>query len=440
MKKTLLATLLSLSSFTALASADLTSLIQQDYQQHLAPLFKHFHQHPELSHMETQTAKRLAKELRAAGFEVTEGVGKTGVVAMLKNGPGPLVMMRADMDGLPVQEKSGLPYASVAKQTDWDGNDVYVMHACGHDVHITSLVGTARRMAAMKDQWSGTLMLVGQPAEERVGGAKGMMEDNIWGRFGQPDYALAFHVSSEIEAGKIVAVEGSPYSGVDTVDIIVHGVGAHGASPHRGKDPIVLGAQIVMALQTIVSREIAPKEPALITVGAFNSGTKHNIISDKAHLQLTVRNDSWETREYLITAIKRVAENLGRAAGLPEDKLPEVRITDEPTPPTVNDIPLTQRLKKAWAANMGQPVFDENYKRLGMGAEDFPFFTTEPYIPSTYFAVGGTPAEAFAAEKAGGPAVPSHHSPLFKISPEPAVTKGVEATVIALLDLMPKQK
>ncbi|KUM53017.1 amidohydrolase [Rheinheimera sp. EpRS3] len=439
MKKTLLASLLCFSSLSAVAANSLPEQIQQDYQQHLGALFTHFHQHPELSHMETQTAKRLAKELRDAGFDVTEGVGKTGVVAMLKNGPGPLVMMRADMDGLPVEEKSGLVYASKAKQTDWDGNEVSVMHACGHDVHITSLVGTARRMAAMKDQWSGTLMLVGQPAEERVGGAKGMMQDNIWGRFGQPDYALAFHVSSEIETGKIVAVEGSPYSGVDSVDIIVHGVGAHGASPHRGKDPIVLGAQIVLALQTIVSREIAPKEPALITVGAFHSGTKHNIISDKAHLQLTVRNDNWETREYLIAAIKRVAENLGRAAGLPEDKLPEVRITDEPTPPTVNDIPLTQRLKKAWAAKMGEPVFDESYKRLGMGAEDFPFFTTKPYIPSTYFAVGGTPAEAFAAEKAGGPAVPSHHSPLFKISPEPAVTKGVEATVIALLDLMPKQ-
>ena len=440
MKKTLLASAFALCSFNTLAADALPEQIAKDYTQHLAALFTHFHQNPELSHMEVQTAKRLAKELRAAGFDVTEGVGKTGVVAIMKNGPGPLVMMRADMDGLPVEEKSGLPYASKAKQKDWDGNDVHVMHACGHDVHITSLVGTARRMAAMKDQWSGTLMLVGQPAEERVGGAKGMMEDNIWGRFGQPDYALAFHVSSEVEAGKIVAVEGSPYSGVDSVDIIVHGVGAHGASPHRGKDPIVLGAQIVLALQTIVSREIAPKEPALITVGAFHSGTKHNIISDKAHLQLTVRNDSWETREYLMAAIKRVAENMGRAAGLPEDKLPEVRISDEPTPPTVNDIPLTQRLKKAWAASMGQPVFDENYKRLGMGAEDFPFFTTEPYIPSTYFAVGGTPAEAFAAEKAGGPAVPSHHSPLFKIAPEPAVTKGVEATVIALLDLMPKQK
>jgi amidohydrolase len=440
MKQTLLASLITFCSLNTFAATSLPEQIQQDYNQHLGALFTHFHQHPELSHLETQTAKRLAKELRAAGFEVTEGVGKTGIVAIMKNGPGPLVMMRADMDGLPVEEKSGLPYASKAKQTDWDGNEVHVMHACGHDVHITSLVGTARRMAAMKDQWSGTLMLVGQPAEERVGGAKGMMDDNIWGRFGQPDYALAFHVSAEIEAGKIVAVEGSPYSGVDSVDIIVHGVGAHGASPHRGKDPIVLGAQIVLALQTIVSREIAPKEPAVITVGAFHSGTKHNIISDKAHLQLTVRNDSWETREYLITAIKRVAENLGRAAGLPEDKLPQVMIDDEPTPPTVNDIPLTQRLKKAWAAQMGQPVFDESYKRLGMGAEDFPFFTTKPYIPSTYFAVGGTPAEAFAAEKAGGPAVPSHHSPLFKISPEPAVTKGVEATVIALLDLMPKQK
>ncbi|MEH8020184.1 MULTISPECIES: amidohydrolase [Rheinheimera] len=439
MKKTLLASLVCFSSFSLMAANSLPEQIQQDYKQHLGALFTHFHQHPELSHMETQTAKRLAKELRAAGFDVTEGVGKTGVVAIMKNGAGPLVMMRADMDGLPLAEKSGLAYASKVVQKDWDGNEVGVMHACGHDVHITSLVGTARRMAAMKDQWSGTLMLVGQPAEERVGGAKGMMDDNIWGRFGQPDYALAFHVSSDIETGKIVAEEGSPYSGVDSVDILIHGVGAHGASPHRGKDPIVLGAQIVMALQTIVSREIAPREAALITVGSFHSGTKNNIISDQALLQLTVRNDNWETREYLMAAIKRVAENLGRAAGLPEDQLPEVTISDEPTPPTVNNIPLTQRLKKAWAANMGDKIFDNSYQRLGMGAEDFPFFTTKPYIPSTYFAVGGTPPEAFAAEKAGGPAVPSHHSPLFKISPKPAITTGVEATVIALLDLMPKR-
>ncbi|MFN6970150.1 MAG: amidohydrolase [Rheinheimera sp.] len=434
----LLLTPLALCCQLAMASAtDLSKAIADDYHQHLSPLFKHFHQHPELSHLEFNTAKRLAKELKDAGFTVTTGIGKTGVVAILKNGPGPMVMMRADMDGLPVEEKSGLPYASKVKTKDWDGKEVSVMHACGHDVHITSLVGTARQMAARKKDWSGTLMLIGQPAEERVGGAQSMMDDGLYQRFGQPDYALAFHVSSEIEAGKIVAVEGSPYSGVDSVDIIIHGVGAHGASPHRGKDPIVLGSQIVLALQTIISRELAPKEPGVITVGSFHAGSKHNIIPDQAVLQLTVRNDNLATRDYLITAIERVAKNLGRAAGLPEDKLPEVKVDPQTTPPTVNDIPLTQRLKANWRQTMGEQIFDQNYRRLGMGAEDFPFLTTNPYIPSTYFAVGGTPAAAFAAEKNGGPAVPSHHSPLFKIEPEPAIRTGVEATINALFELMP---
>ena len=281
-------------------------------------------------------------------------------------------------------------------------------------------------------------MLVGQPAEERVGGAKGMMDDGIWKRFGKPDYAMAFHVNSEIEAGKLVAVECSPYSGVDTIDIVIPGIGAHGASPHRGKDPVVIGAQIVMALQTIVSREIAAKKPAVITVGSFHAGTKHNIISDEARLQVTVRNDSWETREYLVKAIERVAVNMGRVAGMPEDKLPRVTITDDPTPPTVNDIPMTQRLKAVWREKMGADAFDDSYRRLGMGAEDFPFFTTEPYIPSVYFAIGGTPKADFEREKAGGEAVPSHHSPIFKIVPEPSVTKGVEATVIGLMEVLKK--
>ncbi|WP_086931942.1 amidohydrolase [Agarilytica rhodophyticola] len=432
------ALLLTLASTASYALENLSQDITKDYQSKLGPLFEHFHRNPELSHLEFKTSKRLAKELRAAGFEVTEGIGKTGVVAIMKNGKGPLVMMRADMDGLPVKEKSGLKYASTNTQKDWDGNLVPVMHACGHDVHITSLVGTARQMAKHKKEWSGTLMLIGQPAEERVGGAKSMMQDGIWKRFGQPDYAMAFHVSSEIEAGKLVAVEGSPYSGVDTLDIIVPGIGAHGASPHRGKDPVVIGSQIVMALQTIVSREIAPKEPSVITVGSFHSGSKHNIISDQAKLQVTVRNDNLETRNYLIKAIERVAVNIGRAAGLPEDRLPKVIIADEPTPPTVNDIPMTQRLKTVWQKEMGEDAFAKGYKRLGMGAEDFPFFTTDPYIPSVYFAVGGTSKEDFATEKAGGAAVPSHHSPLFKITPEPAVTKGVEATVIALLELLKK--
>lgn len=418
------------------ASSELTAAIATDYDAHLGDLFDYFHRNPELSLLEFNTAKRLAGELRNAGFKVTEGVGKTGVVAIMENGPGPMVMMRADMDGLPVQEKSGLKNASVAQQVDWDGNLVYTMHACGHDVHITSLVGTARYMAANKDQWAGTLMLIGQPAEERVIGAADMMADKLWQRFGTPDYALAFHVAADIRAGKIEATEGSPYSGADTVDIVVHGVGAHGASPHRGKDPIVIASQIVLALQTIVSREVAPKEPSVITVGSFHSGTKHNIISDRAHLQLTVRSDRAVTRQLLLEGIERVAVNIGRAAGLPDDKLPEVTVSEESVPPTTNDPELSRRLISLWEAKMGAEVFDKEVESLGMGAEDFGFFTTDPYIPSHYFAVGGTPAQSFEDEKNGGPAVPSHHSPLFKISPEPAVRTGVEATVHALMDLL----
>lgn len=420
------------------AGDGLDQAVASDYAANLKPLFLHFHQNPELSFLENKTAKRLAEELRAAGFEVTEGVGKTGLVAIMKNGPGPLVMMRADMDGLPVEEKSGLTYASNAKQKDLEGREVSVMHACGHDVHMTSLVGTAHQMAKMKDKWSGTLMLIGQPAEERGSGAKAMMEDHIWDRFGKPDYALAFHVGAEIVAGKMVAVEGSPYSGVDTLEIIVPGIGAHGASPHRGKDPVVIGAEIVMALQTIVSREIAPKEPSVITVGSFHAGTKSNIISDQAKLQLTVRSDNQATREYLLAAIERVAVNIGRAAGLPEDKLPKVINTGESCPPTINDVALTQRLKQAWRQQLGADIFDDNYKRQGMGAEDFPFFTTDPYIKSVYFQIGGTPQADFERERNGGEPVPSHHSPLFKIEPDLSIQTGVKATVVALLEILKK--
>ncbi len=434
--KLLLAIGFAAALFTQATTADeLSDAVEADYDQHLAELFDYFHRNPELSSMEVKTAARLAEEIRAAGFDVTEGVGGTGIVAMMENGPGPLVMMRADMDGLPVPEKSGLPYASTATQIDWDGNKVPVMHACGHDVHITSLVGTARYMAASRDTWSGTLMLIGQPAEERVGGAKNMMKDNLWERFGKPDYALAFHVASGVPTGKLVAVVGAPMSGADTVDIIIHGVGAHGASPHRGIDPVVLGAEIVLALQTVVSRELAPREAGVITVGSFHAGTKHNIISDEAHLQLTVRNDNLETREVLLAGIKRIAENMGRVAGLPEDMLPEVIVSDESVPPTVNDPELTQRLRAVWSKELGEDIFFES-KRQGMGAEDFPYFTTDPYIASTYFAVGGTPQADFDAEEAGGPSVPSHHSPLFKVKGEESVRLGVEATVIALQNLL----
>ncbi len=419
---------------------DLNDDIKSDYDSYLADLFVHFHRNPELSLVEHQTAARMAKELRSAGFDVTENVGGTGVVAIMENGAGPLVMMRADMDGLPVEEKSGLDYASQATQEDpITGNVVPVMHACGHDVHITSLVGTARQMAARKDEWSGTLMLVVQPAEERVIGARAMKDDAIWERFGTPDYALAFHVSAGDVAGVINVSEGSPYAGADTVDIVIHGVGAHGAHPHAGKDPIVLGSQIVLALQTLVSRELAPREPGVVTVGSFHAGTKHNIISDRAHLQLTVRSTSEETRTLLLDGIARIAENMGRVAGLPEDKLPEVSVSEESVPPTTNDAALARRLKIAWSEGMGDDAVVDNPTK-GMGAEDFPFFTVDPSIQSVYWAVGGTPEEDFERAKAGGPPVPSHHSPLFRISPEPAVRAGVESTVIALKTLMRDQE
>jgi hippurate hydrolase len=438
MRRFLVGSLLILAALNAPFTAhadELSKSIQQNYREHLGTLFDYFHRNPELSTMEVKTAARLAKELRAQGFEVTEKVGGTGVVAILKNGEGPLVMLRADMDGLPVQEKSGLPNASMATQIDPNGNEVPVMHACGHDVHITALVGTARAMVERKDQWSGTLMLIGQPAEERVLGARAMMSDGLWERFGKPDYALAFHVASIIPTGKIQVSEAAQYSGADTVDIIVHGVGTHGASPHMGVDPVVLGSQIVLALQTVVSRTLPPRDAGVITVGSFHAGTKHNIISDRAHLQVTVRNDNLESRKLLLEGIERVAKNMGRVAGLPEDKLPEVIVSEEWVPPTVNDQALTIQLKEVWRQRFGEDVFFQK-RRKGMGAEDFPFFTQEPYIPSTYFAVGGTPQADFDRAAAGGPTVPSHHSPLFKIDAEASVTQGVEASVVALLALL----
>lgn len=438
MAKVLIAFLLALSSLAFAADSELSQSVAQDYETRLKPLFEHFHRNPELSFQEFNTSARLARELRAAGFEVTEGVGKTGVVAIMKNGPGPLVMMRADMDALPVEEKTGLPYASQVVQKDEEGKPVKVMHACGHDVHITSLVGIAHQMAARHNVWSGTLMLVGQPAEERLGGASAMKRDQLWKRFGQPDVVLAFHVASGIEAGKIEAIEGSPYSGVDTVEIIIHGVGAHGASPHRGKDPVVLGAQIVLALQTIITREISPREPALITVGSFHAGTRSNIIPDTAKLQLTVRSESPATRRLLLDAIRRVSLNTARAAGFPEDKLPEIIETETGTPPVINDLALTKRLKMVWEEKMGQAVFAQSKARDHMSADDFSFFITNPPIPALYFSVGGTPKADFERARNGGAAIPSHHSPLFKISPEPTIKAGVEASVTALLDLLKK--
>lgn len=415
-------------------TGEVEQAVAADYNAHLEELFVHFHRNPELSFLETETAARMAAELRAAGLEVTEGIGRTGLVGMMRNGAGPTILIRADMDGLPVEEKSGLPYASEATQTGLGGEPSPVMHACGHDVHITSLVGTARRLAAMRDEWRGTLMFVVQPAEEVLGGAKAMLEDGLYQRFGKPDYALAFHVASVLPTGMISAAEGIQYSSSDTVDITVPGIGAHGASPHMGRDPVYIGAEIVTALQSIVSREVSPLAPAVVTVGAFHAGTRHNIISDRADLQLTVRSNDEAVRAQLLAAIERIAVNVGRAHGLPDELLPVMTVRAG-TPVTINDPTLARRLNAVMAKTFGGDAVLP-FRQQGMGAEDFAYFVAAEHgVPGYYFAVGGTPPEAFAAAASGGPPIPSHHSPLFKIAPRESVTLGTRAMVAAVMEL-----
>jgi hippurate hydrolase len=432
-----LALLACLSLPAVAAENQLAAAIARDYKASLEPLFNHLHANPELSYMEVQTAARMATELRAAGFDVTEGVGKTGLVAILRNGKGPTVMVRADMDALPVEEKSDAPNASRVKVKDLSGNLVPVMHACGHDVHMTSLVGTAHQMAARKGDWKGTLMLVGQPAEERTGGALDMMADRIYQRFGKPDYALSLHVAADIEAGKIDVSE-APFSGADLMEIVVHGIGTHGASPHMGKDPVIIASQIVLALQNVVTRDVAPREAALITVGSFHAGSKGNVIGDSARLELTVRSESDDTRARLLAGIKRVAENTARAAGMPEDMLPEIRHTDRPVPPTLNDKAMMQRLRGVWSSRLGEGIFDKGYQRGGMVGEDYAHFIYGQGIPSVYFMVGGSAGGQVAAARAGQATLAYNHSPLFRADAEKSIQTGVLATTTALLDLMQK--
>jgi hippurate hydrolase len=413
----------------AFAQNDLRADIAADYKANLAPLFDYFHRNPELSHREFKTAERLAKEIRALGYDVTEKVGGTGVVAVMRNGEGPTVMIRADMDGLPVKEDSGLAYASTVTQEDIDGVVKPVMHACGHDTHITSLVGTARMLAARKDQWQGTLVLIGQPAEERISGARDMLADGLYKRFPKPDYALAFHVAADRPSGKIEVPLGAAYASADSVDIIVHGVGAHGASPNKGIDPVLVAAQIVVSLQSVVSRSIDPLQPGVITVGAIHGGTKHNIIGDRVEMQLTVRSLDPKVREQLLDGIDRVAKGVAASMGVPEKLMPEViRSKTESTPPTVNDAATAAIVKEALIAKMGADALVDMPPE-GMGAEDFAYFVTpELGVKGVYFAVGGTPAKDVET-------APSHHSPFFKVEPEPSIKAATEAMVIAAMRL-----
>jgi hippurate hydrolase len=415
------------------AAEYLKESIAQDYDENLAEMFVYFHENPELSNLESNTAKRLTEEISAFGYEVTEGVGGTGIVAVMKNGPGPTIMIRADMDGLPIKEDSGLSYASTAMQVDESGVERPVMHACGHDVHITALVGTARQMAERSEDWSGTLILIGQPAEERISGAHAMMDDNLYERFPKPDYALAFHVDADGPSGKVMVPLDIVASSSDSVDIIVHGVGTHGASPQQGIDPVLIASQIVVSLQSIVSRTIAPLSAGVITVGAIHGGTKHNIIGDKVEMQLTVRSDDPEVRTALLDGIDRVARGVAISMGVPEDKMPEViRSKVETTPPTINDTDTAAKVLAAVSGAMGEDSLYD-FPREGMGAEDFSYFVQpDTGVKGVYFVVGGTPESELGSQA-------SHHSPFFKIEPEPSIKAGIEATVVSAMMLFNEQ-
>ena len=367
--------------------------------------------------------------------EVLDGVGGYGVVGVLKNGEGPTLMLRADMDALPLEEKTELSYASTVMQTDYRGQDAPVMHACAHDSHMAILIGAARRLVAMKDQWSGTLVLIGQPAEELGLGAMAMLEDGLFSRFPQPDYVLATHTSGWDVAGKIAYTPGFALANVDSVDIIVKGIGAHGSAPHMGKDPIVIGSQIVNALQTLVARELNPLESGVVTVGSFKAGYKHNIIPDEAHLQITVRSYEDDVREKLLEGIERIAIAQAKSAGLPDDLMPEVSIQNDYTPSTYNDPKLTERVMTAISDSVGA---DRITKRPpSMGGEDFSrFHRTRHKVPTFMFWTGGADPKAMLEARKKGRTPPSNHSPLFAPVEKSTLTLGVQAMTAGALELL----
>lgn len=397
--------------------------------------YKMLHQSPELSFQEERTAATLAATLREAGFAVTEKVGGHGLVALLENGPGPRLLLRADMDGLPVAEQTGLPYASEARATELDGSDVAVMHACGHDVHMTVVVASALELLARRSEWSGTLMVIMQPAEERGAGARMMLDDGLFERFGEPDYNLSLHTLATQPAGKVGFVAGWMMANVDSVDITLYGVGGHGAYPHAAKDPIVLAAAVIMDLQTLVSREIHPAEPGVVTVGSVHAGTKHNIIPAEAKLQLTVRSYSDEVRQTLLSGIERIAVNQAEAMGIPEDRLPEVSIRDEYTPSLWNDPELVARGVAAMRGELGEVALIEIPKE--MGGEDFSRYgRTDAKIPSFMIRLGTVPQALFDKAEAGEATLPSLHSPFFAPDPEPTLETGRRAITAMVLDLL----
>ncbi|MDE0244763.1 MAG: amidohydrolase [Gammaproteobacteria bacterium] len=419
----------------SMANAEIS--VSQAEQDYMEELYLHFHRNPELSLYEFETAARMAEEFAAAGYEVTSEVGGTGVVGVLRNGEGPTVMIRGDMDGLPVKELNRVPYASTATTVDEQGRTVPVMHACGHDIHITNLIGVARKLVSMRDSWSGTVVLVAQPAEERGLGARAMIEDGLFKRFPRPDYNLGLHVTANLPAGQAGYKPEFAMANVDSVDIIVHGTGGHGAAPHLTHDPIVLSAYIVTALQTLVARNLNPIDQGVVTVGSIHGGTKHNIISDRVDLQLTVRSYSDENRALLLEGIARIARSQALAMGLPEDRLPEVIVKNEYTPALYNDPALSNRLGDVLRAELGEASVEVS--KPVMGGEDFARFgRTEERIPGFYFWLGAADPEQYARAEARGLKLPATHSPFFLPSYEKTLETGVRVMTAAALELLAK--
>ncbi len=412
----------------------------------LVATYKSLHAAPELSHYEAKTSAFVASQLRAMGYTVTDHVGKYqrpewkgyGVVAIMKNGDGPTVLARTELDALPVEEKTGLPYASKVKTKNDAGEEVSVMHACGHDIHMTTLLGTAKMLAELKDQWHGTLMLIGQPAEEAVSGAQSMIADGMYARFPKPNYCVALHDSADLEAGKVGYTPGYALASSTSVDVTIRGLGGHGSRPEATKDPIVAAAEFVLALQTIVSREKSAFDPAVVTVGSIHGGTRYNIIPDEVHLQLTIRTYKEDVRQKILASIDRIARSVALSEGIPEDRAPIVRVNEgEYTPSTYNDPQLTERLAGVFEKTLGP----DNVEKVPpiMASEDFGIFGLEGHqIPICMFTLGAVDPVKMQEHKQTGKPLPGLHSSLWAPLPEPTIRTGVKAMTAAILELMKK--
>ena len=425
--------LLFLCVFPFLLNAQSSKLLDD-----LEDLYIHLHQNPELSFLEVETAKKMASELRTYGYTVTEGVGGNGVVGVLENGEGPNILIRADMDALPIIEETGLPYASTVRAVDIDGTEKGVMHACGHDIHMTVWCGTARYMAENKDRWSGTLIFIGQPAEERSGGAKAMLADGLFEKFPRPEYALGLHASASLPAGVVGVCPGYSMANVDMVDITVFGEGGHGAAPHTTKDPVVLASRLIMAMQTIVSREISPLEPAVLTVGSIHGGSKGNVISNEVKLELTLRSYSDEVRNALIEKIQRVANGIAMSAGLEEAQYPKVFVRDEYTPSLFNEPTFANQMKAVFEKTIGAENVEEVAPQ--MVGEDFGRYgRTEEKIPILLYWLGSVDPQVYADAKASGTQLPSLHSSKYQPLPRVTIETGVKTMTAGLLELCAKK-